>query len=869
MSEYIAFNKVKQLFEYGCKSKNFVNNLVDIGIVRKKISEGNISYNKEDLESYVYSVESTINNCISLPQLSFYISGVSSNKNNKKKVYEFARKVGLEEVRLPLKIAKENHVYFKLDSIDQFKDEYVSIEEAFHINAMYSDIGTFIKRLKTKNIELYEMIKYNKATFVKRSELSKINSIDDVVTFQQAMKQSGLNKNSFNEVLKEYKYEVIRGRERKTYLNKKDVENLLRKQKEMLDYFESNHYDLNTIKCLVREEGLVKEKGELLASFSKIEIPNLIRISKYKNKAIVYSKKQFDEYLNNLKLNNLSKEILLNMELDSMQTYFDLLRVNGIITDNLTNLTWQEWFKCVEAELKFLVKIKPQTRNLIVQLKNATFVLYQFISNNEVYDFKNGEIKLGLFSLEIPLVYRILFRKFLNSFNLILIDKGIKPIQTSNLIVNEASSFIEKKIYSYDNYQYIYNEIKDYQKHLDYIIENDILNKKDTKYIEFWIYCLLHIFTGIRSENATRYKAYIPDLLNRFGINNIHDLNDQFITDKRLDEIIFYVSNISYVHTKNGEKALIYCPQKLKRPFIYALLCYQLKMLNGVLLEEEEIYLKANRFPKNLLEEFFGKEVEFKSKKMTKTLMTLVDYLETEIFNNIQGQTAAILRGHKRKSTSTIKYIAVTQERLDNTMQEIYDTGFFGYLYENLLEFSKGNFKTLQKVKKFEIINGLKSIFGDTLEISQIVEDIVKMSELDHEVINNYFDTNENEKIMNDIRGVVSRNNISKSKNVSCLFNECIDDYRECSNCVFHIPHFYSINVLIKRFMRNIKEYEIIQFKEVESGQKLKQYKQIIRDLNELLMFTKKYGKESIEFLMQKDYSDLKDQMIKLNKPSK
>ncbi|ATP41053.1 hypothetical protein CSE16_13890 [Solibacillus sp. R5-41] len=867
MDEFITFNKVRQLYAYGCSSKRFVNKLVEKTIVKRKAVGNKVLYSKEDLDRYVQEVEHIIKNGVALTDLSLHLSGISSNSNNLKKVYEFAKDIGLKETRLPLRINNENDIFYMMESIKKFQNDFISIDNAFNENGMYSDQLTFIKKLKIEGVKFYEMLKFTKTTFIKKSDSNSLININEVIELNYAMQRLSINKDSFYAELKDKNILTIRGFKKKVFIKKNDFKVLLNKQAQLSEEFEMNYYDLDEIKDLVRNEGLVKEKGELLASLTKVEIPNLLRTQRYKNKSILYNKQEFDEYLKVLRFNNESKNILLDFNLDSISTYFELLKLNGIDINGLKNITWNEWFKHVNSELKFAKKVRASTKNLIIKLKNTTITLYQFNRGNEIYDFKNAEIKLALFSSEVPIVYRMEIRKFLNILNKVLVTKGIRTINTSDLIVGRARVGLETGLYSYEEYKIIYNTVKDLSRHISYIINNKVLNNQNSVYIEFWLYSLLHIFTALRSQNAIDFKANIPELLTKYNIKTIYDLNERNITDDTLEEIIFYVCSVTYIHTKNNTKALIYCPEELKRSFAYALICYQLKMASSNIVKVGEIILESNKFPDSVVNSFFGENIEFKSKKMNKTLMTLVDQVESEIYNNSVGEAAATLRGHKRNSVSTGKYIIVTQERLDATLSEVYDIGFFGYLYENLVKFTKSNFEELEFDSKYEIIKGMNNIFGDTLEMQQIIEDIIKSSDNDMIDIKDYFENNNKTKIINDYMGIVSGINISKTKNISCLFKNCVDMIRDCENCVFHVPHFYSVNVLIKELFANLELFKSIEFSEGMNGYKKKIYNLIIRDLKQLIFFSKKYGKESIEYLMTKDFDEFKGQMLKLQKP--
>ena len=62
---------------------------------------------------------------------------------------------------------------------------------------------------------------------------------------------------------------------------------------------------------------------------------------------------------------------------------------------------------------------------------------------------------------------------------------------------------------------------------------------------------------------------------------------------------------------------------------------------------------------------------------MTKTLMTVVNEIEVRVSEGTYDNTSKFLRGHKDKSNrSTMSYLVITQDRLDEIILENYDTGF-------------------------------------------------------------------------------------------------------------------------------------------------------------------------------------------------
>ncbi|WP_107950157.1 hypothetical protein [Lysinibacillus parviboronicapiens] len=843
--------------------------MVALNIVKRKTEKDKVTYCKRDLELYVEKVDEILEKSVQIKEISFILSGIKFNRNLYNKIYKFIKTVGLEEISLPLQIQNKSAIRITKDSIEKFENEYISLGDAYLINGMYSEYAAFNKYLKRENIVSFEMLKFNKAIFIKKSDLDKLISIDDVIEIVQVLKEMNLPRSTLYIVIKQHNIQTIRGFKKKVFLKKEDAEKLVKYQSELIEQFENEYYDLHKIIGLVRKEGLAKEKGELLSSFTKKEIPEILRIPKYKNKSILYSKKEVDNYLEELRFNNNSKKILLDASLDNYEKYISLIEFNGINIESLNNLTWNEWFNYIKGELKYLKKNISKTKNKIIQLKNVFITLYQFIGEKEVFEFKYNEIKLALFSDTVPIVYRMTLRTFLNRLNKMLIDAKIKPINTTKLIEVSDESFKRKEIFGYEEYKAIYNVISDYNRHLDFIVKNNIIMNKESLYIEFWIYSLLHIFTGLRSQNALDYKLRVEDLLAKYSIDSIEQINEKYITEDLLNSIISYICSATYIHTKNGSKALIYCPDLLKRSFAYSVILYQLKKSTVSTVVEDTIVLEKNYFSKNIIKDFFGELEEFHSKKMTKTLMTVVNEIEVRVSEGTYDNTSKFLRGHKDKSNrSTMSYLVITQDRLDEIILENYDTGFFGYLYENLVEFIKAESNDLEFKSKSVIINEIKSVFGDTLALENIIQDIQKLVEIE---VSEFVDLMKKKQLVltkNDFHNVVTRANPSKAKNISCLFKDCVDKQRDCENCIFHIPHFYSVNQLIKRLYENIDVYISIEYEEGLPAYKIKIYNSIIRDLKEVMMFVKKFGKPVIEYIMGEQFEVLKSRLLKLNKPT-
>ena len=82
---------------------------------------------------------------------------------------------------------------------------------------MYSDYAAFNKYLKRENIESFEMLKFNKAIFIKKSDLDKLISIDDVIEIVQVLKEMNLPRSTLYIVIKRHNIQTIRGFKRKCF----------------------------------------------------------------------------------------------------------------------------------------------------------------------------------------------------------------------------------------------------------------------------------------------------------------------------------------------------------------------------------------------------------------------------------------------------------------------------------------------------------------------------------------------------------------------------------------------------------------------------------------------------------------------------
>ena len=85
---------------------------------------------------------------------------------------------------------------------------------------MYSDYALLTNTSK-ENIESFEMLKFNKAIFIKKSDLDKLISIDDVIEIVQVLKEMNLPRSTLYIVIKRHNIQTIRGFKKKVFLKRR------------------------------------------------------------------------------------------------------------------------------------------------------------------------------------------------------------------------------------------------------------------------------------------------------------------------------------------------------------------------------------------------------------------------------------------------------------------------------------------------------------------------------------------------------------------------------------------------------------------------------------------------------------------------
>ncbi|MEA0554877.1 hypothetical protein U1P98_09840 [Lysinibacillus irui] len=879
--EYITLSKIREMkksSEYGCVNRAALKRLNDLGKIRILENDDNILYNYDDIKKYFNELDVLVDNGIFLKDFTKCLIGINNSTNFYPKIIRFIKEMGIKYTKLDVPIKGKERIEIIIDknSILKFKEEYVSISQFFDEIKLYKNIYNLKKNLKEQGVDIYTLINLDSAKFVKRSNLDFFIDLANGMLVNTLKIKLGLYNTNFYETLSEYDVKIHRGLNKKSIIKRSDVEILVEMQERIYKDFKEKYYDLHTIKKLVNNVGLVKEKGEFLSTVNKVKIPSIIRKNEFSKKTLVYEKTEIDSYLNTIKKNRRIKE-LLDSAGDALPSkmFIKILVVEGFKIEGLTSLTWYLWMKHVEISLDNKSLRNKNHCGKLINFKNTTLFLFSFLKNDELYDKSEKEINLALFSDNVPRTYRTKIRHFIFNFNNEILKLGYSPIKTKYLnkinVYKEESN--ESEIYEIEEYQCIFNRANDWRLHLDKAIEEiENISKcglnHDKKYIDYWIYVLLHLFTGLRRSDAEKFKIDLPNIIQDLKIKDIHSLKKLSLTKHNIDNIISKIYLGTYIHQKNGEKAFIYCPETLKESFIYAIICFQVKREIMNFISENEInFNNIDLFGSKIQPIFFyGLNINFMSRKMNKTLLTLATIIESELYHGESHSVAKFLRGH-RNIKSTGYYIKLNQQQIDQLTNQLFDHGFFGYMYEGVIKYLKSNFDNLKLESKSDIISHFNQIYGDSYKLNHLILLLRKLENNKANILEEYLTHTTLKEVKTNIQNIVTGLKVGKEPYFQCLFNECINNELECINCPFAIPHFYALTIIVNRFKNNVSKFETIQYRHGIQGEKRRVFNLILRDLATILEAIDKFGLSVIEMILEQEFDLLESRLLALNDP--
>lgn len=882
--EYKSFYELMKTYDlgnYGLVGHAKLKKLAENGEVEGIVSNKNLYYSIESIERYFSKIDNIRNQYYVYDDFLERIGITSSKKGYLSKVKRLCEETCLELLTLDIPITKSEKYFIKMSSYQQFKNEYLTIPEAFERNTITSTIYLFRKALTREGIKITKFVSTLDFMYVKKADLKIFEKISEGIHVNDAQKLLYiLTPQSFYKILQEHKIGTYRGIKGKAFILKNDFKFLQSSQNKIYKSLEENYYTYEEIKLRFNEIGSVKENHYILQKTQKIEIPEIARVKKFKNKISLYSKTDIDAYIESLKKEREITELCDQTTSGYYNLYFEILKIANISFSESANLTEDFWFRYVKYALDRQHGSHDVRIRRLSSLRYITEIIVNFTRTREFFEFNEKELNIGLFNNVVPNSYQKELYSFLNVINESLEQRGKKMFDLTKINYPKPpkNNSKDKEIYTVEEYLALNSFVSDYEKHKKLAIEDvkNALNdkKRYKKYDSFWLYVLLHCNNGWRKSDVIEFPRFSSRMFDKYSLTSIASLENLQLTYKEAEKIVQYYKIQWFEHNKNHSKAKFYVSSVLTIPVAYAILICEFKCRMLHVHEEKNLihfYTKRNYINSTVHDTFFKGFKEgfrFESRKMNRSVLSYTSAVIKAKLNDDPIEIARHLRGHTTTETTNI-YIVIPQQHLDFITSQLFDTGYFGYIYDKVGNLLLGETVHEELIRREQTKSSLalKELLGDFVKLEDMSTYLKYLSQ-EREDLGKFFEELPKHELQKKINLINLGLSPAKEESYQCFFGSCIAKERGCSNCAFSIPHFYSLTAICERIKRTINKYEKSFSKEgIPEGEKTKLYNLLLGDYIKIEEAKRKFGCEIIEMFLDVDLGEFTDYLYGLPEP--
>ncbi|MBD8135083.1 hypothetical protein IFR10_05960 [Bacillus sp. CFBP 13597] len=871
------------LKEYGLADKMKVFKLVERGeIEAKKDERGFTHISIKSFQNYLQKLDTIRNEYMPIIEFAPIITGNPKlNWIDLPTLKQFVEKSCLELLTVDPPFKRSTH-FIKKSSYEQFLNDYISIEEAFKQLRPNLTIKSFRRNLIKRGLNNIAITIQYKCQFVLKEDFNNyVKKYYNNISVSEANEELGISKQNFRRVIELFKVEIFKGVNREKFMSRTDFEFLKNFQLESYNKLLTSTYTYEETQQLSSKfdvkNPLVPRKFE-----EPVDIHPIMQFGKYIKKVKLYNKIKIDKYIEQLEKDQEISRLWNNTYENYPQLLQQLLEIDNVYFSKEASLTQDLWFQFVNWKLK---KMNVSNKTLLTKIgtyRYSTKILTKFTRQKELHEFSEAELNLSLFNNNVPKSYQQLIYAFLIHISqMVELKSGKKLFDLSKINFTYSKNVKtkvnnEKEIYSIDEYLTLYNYVKDYERHKKFAIDDvktALNNKKDyKKYDSTWLYVLLHMNNGWRNGTVVEFKRFNFPLFDSLNLNSIESLEKLQLTYNEAEQIIKYYQMQWFEHNKTKAKAEFYCSSELTMAMAYAILICEFRCRMMHLHDEENLinfYNKHNKITPgshNAFFKSFHEEFKFESRKMNRTVLT---YTSSIIESTLKGDPIKIaqhLRGHTTMET-TNSYIVLSQEHLDFITKQLFDTGYFGYVYNQLNKLLIGE-PPKNKIEQTNTSMELRELLGDVAKLEDTTTFLMYLSQ-QREDLGKYLGEISKEELKSRLSLINLGLSPARDETYQCLFANCIATNIECNKCPFSIPHFYSLSVISKRLIRILRSYQsIIGNKEIPIGEKTKLYNLMVIDYTNLLEAKQKFGAEIIEMFIDNELNELIEVLHALPEPA-
>lgn len=534
--------------------------------------------------------------------------------------------------------------------------------------------------------------------------------------------------------------------------------------------------------------------------------------------------------------------------------------------------TYYKWLDYVYNVLSKTSKNEIGQAKLLNSLVKVVEELDNYLYENdkqEIYELSTSKLIHLMNILKSQSLYKAeLFYGFLNLISKdselkIKVSKERKKIfnikdipNYSTIAIKNRKKNVKNEIYDLNQYKDLFNFINDTEYHIKQYFNNCLSVKEKGIYLSNWLYLILHLNNAWRNGDINKFPRLNFDSLElNFGIDNIEWFKTNCVSQDLSRQIIAIINSYEFKVNKTKVDAHFFCSNQLMNTLATVLLMLDLHIKHEYIGEEKEFnksvmlfYTKYNTASKYKINSFLKpvniENFQFSSLKMNKTILTFIYELSDEKGSLLLSK---YLRSHTNEE-STLHYVNIDKKDIDFLVEQLFQRGEFGYIYDVLLEIiDKKSVKSIEE--KTKNILQIKKHFGNELKIEATLGMLNYFSDERKEVLEILTNRGYDECI-NLLSDIYMNKLPSRDRDIQCLFSKegcvCIH-VKNCVDCKFSIPSIYALNIICDSIKNDFKYYNNTQNipQRIKTSLRLMKKKQLLKEA------IKRYGKEYIYSILE------------------
>jgi len=731
--------------------------------------------------------------------------------------------------------------FFKKDSVENFLNKYIKLEEANKLLG-HHDLRNTMRYLIEEKVNIVQVLQRYNMTFIKKTDIDRmLLKREGKLTQQEKLEidlseSDYLNRNQIKKILnltnKRFKQFITKGllnivKKRSNNLSlyrKSEVLKLKEIQQKLLKHLDEKWFTRDEI---LDEYSIDPDRYDI----RKIKIPILVASHKrYLNKRVLYSKQSTLEEYERIQYDQLYYNDVGSI-FDNIQYRLEMEDFTFSEALSETAKLWEIYLKSKSNEWN--PKTYDDKYQRISTMVSVTKIMNEYLKK-EIFLYTASELNLLFFNKKVFIHLQIQIYSFLQEIHLSQKHQNKVTFnfhKIKNPYLRKQRRRI-KEIYTPNEYQcffmYVKNNVNFHKELAIKSIKNALVAKEKRQNIQStydcfdsaWLYVILHL------TNIWRTPDYhdVPRVsFNETSIEpTVEWMENNEISKEDAQTLLRRLQIKTYKYSKTGKERHFFVSEGLLYAFANALtLCeIRTRLLNDNIGESVINFMSnSKRFSRSKAASnffrHFKEQIPFQTLKMNRTLYSLVRIVSAKDGELHELELLKHFRGHSNVEI-TNAYLLLTKEEINFlTLQLFSREDHFGFIAETFTDILYGETKELEvkTVQNNFILNNL----GDIYKLEYIADFLLHAID-EEEVLKEIIVDMDEREVREKYEKLLTFKLPSKQKNVQCLVGEsnCPFPGRDClSGCHYSIPHFYAISEIVRLLWNDI-EYIVNDFSKLK-----------------------------------------------------